>query len=82
MNAVRQLGLVLVLGLGTLGLAACDDGPAENVGEKVDRAVENLGNTVNPQGPGERVGETLDNAAERTGEAIENAGEAVQRQAR
>lgn len=72
----RKLALVFVLGLGTLGLAACEqEGPAEQAGEKVDSAIERAGDAINPQGPAERAGEAVDDAAERAGEALENAGE-------
>jgi hypothetical protein len=49
----RKLALVLFLGLGTLGLAACEDneGPAEEAGEAIDDA-------------GERAGEALEGAGE------------------
>jgi hypothetical protein len=72
----RKLALVVVLGLGTLGLAACDnDGPAEQTGEKVDNAIERAGDAINPQGPAERAGEAVDDATERAGEALGNAGD-------
>jgi hypothetical protein len=46
------------------GLAACDRaGPAERAGERLDRAGENVRDTVDPpQGPGERMGRSLDRA--------------------
>ena len=70
MSWLRQLCFALVLGVATVGLAACDEGPAENAGEKVDKAVENMKDTVNPQGPAERVGEALDKAGDKVqGEA-------------
>jgi hypothetical protein len=49
----RKLALALFLGLGTFGLAACEDneGPAEEAGEAIDNA-------------GERAGEALESAGE------------------
>jgi hypothetical protein len=49
----RKLVLALLLGLGTFGLAACEDneGPAEEAGEAIDNA-------------GERAGEALEDAGE------------------
>jgi hypothetical protein len=49
----RTFALALLLGFGTLGLAACEDndGPAEEAGEAVDNA-------------GERAGEALEDAGE------------------
>mgnify|MGYP000844646013 CR=1 FL=1 len=48
-----------------LPLVACDDGPAENVGERIDRAAENVRAAVDPpQGPLERAGRAIDRAAD------------------
>ena len=49
----RTFAFALLLGFGTLGLAACEDneGPAEEAGEAVDNA-------------GERAGEALEDAGE------------------
>lgn len=65
-RSVRALALVFVLGLGGIGLAACDDpGPAEEAGSDagaaVDEAVEDAGEAI-----------------EDAGEAVEDAGEAVE----
>ena len=59
----RALGLVAIFGLGTLGLAACDDsGPAEEAaseaGAAVDDAVEATGEAV--EDAGEAVQEAVD----------------------
>jgi hypothetical protein len=66
LRGVRALALVVVLGLGTIGLAACDEpGPAEEAGSDagaaVDEAVEEAGEAV-----------------EEAGEAVEEAGEDVE----
>jgi hypothetical protein len=44
--------LALLLGLGTAGLAACDnaDGPAEQAGEKVDNATQDAGQALENAG--------------------------------
>lgn len=57
-----MIGIALTLPL--MGaLAACDDkGPAEKAGEKVDNAVENMKDAVNPKGPAEKAGEKIDDA--------------------
>ena len=57
MTAIRKLALTLCLGLGTLGLAACDepDGPAERAGEAVDNAAERAGEAI--ENTGERIQE-------------------------
>lgn len=57
MSSMRKLALALVLGLGTVGLAACEDneGPAERAGESIDNAAERAGEAI--EGAGERVQE-------------------------
>jgi predicted small secreted protein len=46
-------------------LIACDDGPAERAGERIDRAAENLRDTVDPpRGPVERAGRAIDRAVD------------------
>lgn len=57
-----MIGIALTLPL--MGaLAACDDkGSAEKAGEKVDNAVENMKDAVNPKGPAEKAGEKIDDA--------------------
>lgn len=57
--------LVLAAAVATpLALAACDnDGPAESFGERVDRAGEQVRDTVDPpRGPMERTGREIDRA--------------------
>mgnify|MGYP007049512717 CR=1 FL=1 len=55
MRAMRHLALALFLGLGTLGLAGCEDneGPAEEAGEAVDDAAERAGDAL--ENTGERI---------------------------
>lgn len=38
--------LALLTLLGTLGLTACNEGPAENLGESIDNAATDIGNAV------------------------------------
>ena len=46
-------------------LVACDDGPAERVGERVDRAAEGVRDAVDPpSGPLERAGRTIERATD------------------
>lgn len=48
-----------------LPLTACDDGPAENAGERIDRAAENVRDAVDPpSGPVERAGRAIDRAVD------------------
>ena len=57
MSSMRKLALVCCLGLGTLGLAACEEqeGPAERAGESIDNAVERAGEAI--ENSGERIQE-------------------------
>lgn len=52
MRGIRGLCLLLLLGLGTAGLAACDenDGPAERAGQSVDNAASNAGKAIENAG--------------------------------
>lgn len=57
---LRNLAFALMLGAGTLGLAACEDneGPAERAGESVDDATERAGEAM------EDAGDSIQNQAE------------------
>lgn len=47
----------------TLPLVACDDGPAERAGERIDRAAQDVRDAVDPpNGPAERIGRAVDRA--------------------
>lgn len=68
--------ILLVLGLATLGFAACApeaERPAEETEEEVDQAGGGL------EEAGRRAGENLDEAGRRVGEELEQAGEALER---
>ena len=54
-----------------MAAAACSDGPAENAGEDMDEAVENV--TGENQDTFEEAGENMDDAADDTEDAIEDA---------
>jgi hypothetical protein len=42
-----------------------EKGPAEKAGEQIDKAAENIKETVDPAGPAERAGEKIDRAINR-----------------
>jgi preprotein translocase subunit SecG len=51
MIVVAGIWIALLLGLGTLSLAACEDeGPAERAGESVDNAAERAGEALEDTG--------------------------------
>lgn len=46
-----------------LPLTSCEKkGPAEKVGESMDRTAEDIKDAVNPKGPAEKAGEKVDKA--------------------
>jgi hyperosmotically inducible protein len=51
------IAAVIVLSFSVAGLAACDKGPAERAGEKIDNAAEKVGDKV------EDVGDKVKDAA-------------------
>ena len=54
---------LMMLPLVAAPLTSCrEKGPAEKVGESLDRAAEDIKDTVNPKGPAEKAGEKIDNA--------------------
>ena len=54
-----------------------DRGPAEQVGEKVDKAVENAAERVENEGPAEQAGEKIDKAVQQAADRVQEAGETV-----
>lgn len=55
----------LMLGGAALGITGCaQKGPAERTGEKVDRAVQDFKDTVDPPGPAEKAGRAVDRAVD------------------
>jgi len=69
MTTLRKalFAIVAVTMLATSGVAmtACErkKGPVEKTGEKIDKAMDNVSDAVNPKGPAEKAGRALDRAA-------------------
>ncbi|HEY4252785.1 MAG TPA: hypothetical protein VGM87_16355 [Roseomonas sp.] len=66
---MRSIGRTALASLAVLALAlpliACDDGPAERAGQRVDRTLERARDTVDPpRGPVERAGRAVDRAVD------------------
>lgn len=59
-----KLLLLSIILTGAMALAGCEQGPAENAGERLDEAVENTGDAV-------------ENAAEDAAEAVEDAADSA-----
>ena len=50
---------------GALLAAGCvEKGPAQRAGERFDRTVENMKDTLNPPGPAEKTGRKIDRAVD------------------
>ncbi len=62
---INKLSIVVLTLFMTLGLAACEKGPAERAGEKMDNAAENLGDNV-------------ENATDNAGDKLEDAGDKLE----
>lgn len=45
-----------------IGCTKPEPGPVQKAGEKVDEAVEKVGDAINPKGPAEKAGRALDKA--------------------
>lgn len=76
----RGLAVAMTLGLMTVTLAACDDGPdeeASEAGAAVDNAVDEAGEAA--ENAGDAIEDTAEDAADAVGDAAEDAGDAVER---
>lgn len=62
MNRLSVAALALLIGL---GLAACEKGPAEKAGEKMDNAAENMGDKI-------------EDATDDAGDKLEAAGDKIE----
>jgi hypothetical protein len=63
-STLGAVALASVLGLVTMtGLAACErKGPAENAGEEIDNAMDEVKDKLDPKGPAEKAGQKIDKA--------------------
>lgn len=73
MNKISLAGLALI---SAFAIAACDDGPAERAGEKVDDAGDRIEKTFDAatgnEGAMERAGRTVDEAYEDSKDAVKD----------
>ncbi len=61
---LRTVLIAALLGLGTVGLSACDEGPIEEAGEEIDAAASD--------NPVEEAGDEIEDAAENAQDAVED----------
>lgn len=60
---MKKLLILTVCSMSVIAFVSCKKkGPAEEAGEKMDKAIENVKDAVDPKGPVEKVGEKIDNA--------------------
>jgi hypothetical protein len=71
-SILSATGLVLLLG------ACGNDGPAEQAGEDIDQAVEDVAGKLDSDGPAEKAGENVDKAVEKAGDEIEAAADELE----
>ena len=62
LSSTTTIGLLFC---GSLALSACPaqhKGPAQKVGEKLDKAADKVSDTVDPKGPAQKAGRAIDRA--------------------
>lgn len=60
---MKKLLILSVCAISIVAFVSCKKkGPAEKAGEKMDEAIENVKDSINPKGPVEKVGEKIDDA--------------------
>mgnify|MGYP002620429215 CR=1 FL=1 len=71
---------ITITSIATLALlAGCSEkGPAEEAGARIDDAVEDIRERLDPAGPAERTGRQIDEALEQLDEAVSNAVEQLE----
>ena len=69
--------LIMTVSLALMTFGCKSEGPAEEVGEKIDQsiektkdAVEDVSDTITGKGPAEKAGEKIDEAAEAVKESV------------
>jgi hypothetical protein len=74
-NQTRVLPMLLAIPFVVL-VGCSEPGPAEKVGESIDKAVEDVRDRLDPQGAAESAGEKIDEAVEDMKNALDNDGPA------
>ena len=62
--STKKTGLAAFALAATLAVAGCEEqkGPMEKAGENLDKAGQNVKDSVDPRGPAERTGDKVDKA--------------------
>lgn len=61
-NPLSWIAAFLFAAIIPMAMTGCQEGPAENAGEKIDQAGRDLKDAVDPPGPGEKAGRAVDDA--------------------
>lgn len=61
-NRLSWIAALVFATITPMAMTGCQEGPAENAGEKIDQAGRNLKDAVSPPGPGEKAGRAVDDA--------------------
>jgi hypothetical protein len=63
-KTLTTLALTGLLGSATFAMTACErrEGPAEEIGEAIDEARDNVADAIDPKGPVEKTGRKIDRA--------------------
>ena len=64
-KSISTLTMVAILGSASAMTIACErKGPAENAGEEIDEAIDNVSDKLDPKGPLEKAGRAIDRATD------------------
>ncbi len=66
----KKMHLAVLAVLFALGMAACDKGPAEKAGEKIDNAAEKMGDKI--EDATDNAGDKLEEAGDKIEDATDN----------
>lgn len=63
MNTYKKLSIAALIFFFTVGLTACEKGPAEKAGEKIDNATEKMGDKI--ESTTDKAGDILEEAGDK-----------------
>jgi hypothetical protein len=64
-KSISAVTMVAILGSASALMVACErKGPGEKAGEKIDEAIDNVSDKIDPKGPLEKAGRAIDRATD------------------